>query len=164
MADSVIIVIVVASALVLLVVFEPLLRGGRRSQEPYASKPLMTRNEREFISRLERALPECRIHSQVCMGALVKPSFPEGSTRKSRSIYRSVRNRFAQKMIDFVVEERATGRILTLVELDDSSHNPYRDSRRDAITMAAGYRTIRWKSRFRPAAEEIRARVLGEQR
>lgn len=153
-----ILVALVVSVLILLVVFTPLLRGRRPA--PYAAKPLMTKNEREFILRLERALPDHRIHAQVSMGALMRPSFGEGGTKRSRSVHTAVRNRFAQKIVDFVVEDRATGRIVALVELDDRSHDLLRDSRRDAMTRAAGYRTVRWASRRRPTDAEIRSAVL----
>lgn len=153
------VVAVVVSIVILLSVFGPLLRGDRRAT--YAAKPLMTANEREFIRRLERALPNHRIHSQVSMGALIKPSFPEGSTKRSRSIHKSMRNRYSQKIVDFVVEDRTTGVVLALVELDDRSHDADRDGRRDAITRSAGYRTVRWQSRQRPTDAEIRSRILG---
>lgn len=148
----------IVSVLVLLAMFGPHLRG--QSSAPYAAKPLMTRNEREFIARLERALPECRVHAQVSMGAIVKPSFAEGGSKRSRSIHRAVRNRFSQKIVDFVLEDRRTGEILALVELDDRTHDRARDGRRDSITRAAGYLTIRWHSRNRPSDDEIRRRVL----
>lgn len=54
-----------------------------------------------------------------------------------------MRNRFSQKIVDFVIEDRATGGILALVELDDRSHDALRDRQRDAMTASAGYRTIR---------------------
>lgn len=154
-----VLVTVAVSIVILLIVFAPLLRGDRRAS--YDAKPLMTSNEREFIRRLERALPDHRIHSQVSMGALIRPSFPEGSTKRSRSIHRSTRNRYSQKIVDFVVEDRSSGQVVALIELDDRSHDAGRDQRRDAITHAAGYRTIRWQSRNRPADDEIRRRVLG---
>lgn len=149
----------IVSVLVLLAMFGPHLRG--RPTASYAPKPLMTRNEREFISRLERALPECRVHAQVSMGAIMKPSFDEGGSKRSRSAHRAVRNRFSQKIVDFVVEDRRTGEILALIELDDRTHDAMRDGRRDSMTRAAGYTTIRWHSRNRPHDEEIRRRVLG---
>ena len=52
-------------------------------------------------------------------------------------------NTFSQKIVDFVIEDRASGAILALVELDDRSHNAFRDRLRDAMTASAGYRTIR---------------------
>ena len=54
-----------------------------------------------------------------------------------------MRNKFSQKIVDFVTDRRASGDILALVESDDRSHNPLTDRLRDAMTVSAGYRTIR---------------------
>jgi very-short-patch-repair endonuclease len=75
------------------------------------------------------------------MGALLQPA--RGTSKQN---YLSVRNRFSQKMVDFVAEDRASGAILALIELDDRSHNPIKDIMRDRMTASAGYRTIRLPS------------------
>ncbi|WJM30032.1 DUF2726 domain-containing protein (plasmid) [Novosphingobium resinovorum] len=82
-----------------------------------------------MLIALERALPHCRIHAQVAMGALLKA--PTNPLRKSRH---SDRNAFSQKIVDFVAQDRATGAILALIEVDDYSHNAARDRARDAMT------------------------------
>ena len=101
-------------------------------------KRLMTAREREAIVILEQLLPNCRIHSQVAMSAVLTTA--RGLEKKKRI---SLRNRFDRKIIDFVVEHRATGDIAFLVELDDSMHDATKDSARDELTGAAGYRTVR---------------------
>ncbi len=47
--------------------------------------------------------------------------------------------------------------MLALVELDDRTHSAKGDRQRDALTKAAGYRTIRFQSRNKPTQAEIAA-------
>ena len=116
---------------------------------------LMTKYEQEFIALLEAALPEYRIHSQVCMGALMEPDVP----RSQAFEHNRIRWRFAQKMVDFVLEEKQSGRVIALVELDDPSHDEDRDRERDALTQTAGYVTLRWHVAALPSTDEIRSVV-----
>jgi very-short-patch-repair endonuclease len=74
----------------------------------------------------------------------------------NRSETLRIRNRFSKKIVDFVIEDRASGAILALVELDDRSHNPLADRLRDAMTASAGYRTIRL-----PAGRVNHAEIAG---
>lgn len=120
------------------------------------ARPLMTRIERETIAYIEAALPEARVHAQVSLGALLRPVPGLGGRDAT-----SVRNRFLQKRADYVLEDRRTGRIIALVELDDRTHDARRDAARDRMTAAAGYLTIRLPAGERPSmagvAERIRA-------
>lgn len=133
---------------------------GGGSGKLFAKKQFLTRNELEFLNRLERALPELRVHSQVAMGAILRPSTPSGGGRGQRRRYMSTRGRFAQKICDYVLQDRDSGEIVAIVELDDRTHDPERDHRRDAMLNSAGYRTIRFHSRHKPTYEQIRATVL----
>ena len=51
-------------------------------------------------------------------------------------------------------------KVITLIELDDRTHDAAKDQRRDSITGAAGFPTLRWHSRKRPLPAEIRKAVL----
>ena len=124
--------------------------GGRR---PLA-KRFMTPRELAMLDILERCLPEYRFHAQVAMGAVLKA--PPRLIGKSHP---ADRNAFSQKIIDFVAQDRATGAIVALIEIDDASHNAARDSRRDAMTFHAGYRTIRIGRAVQPMVHEVRAAV-----
>lgn len=121
---------------------------------PVTAKPLMTNAERRAIVHIEAALPGTRVHAQVSMGALMKP-------RKGldRSTYFRTFNRFCSKRVDFVVEDRATGRILMLIELDDATHNRRSDQDRDRLTIRAGYTTVRLPASERPTAESVRQHI-----
>jgi len=102
------------------------------------AKPLLTERERAARAIIERVLPHARVHVQVSMGALLQT---ERGFNRSETL--RVRNRFSQKIVDFVIEDRTSGAVLALVELDDHSHDNSRDRARDAMTASAGYRTIR---------------------
>ena len=102
------------------------------------AKPLMSHSEREALPLIERSVPRCRVHAQVAMGALIKPQ-----KGLSKSQHTSTRKRFNQMIVDFVLEDRSTGAVVALVELDDRTHDSDKDARRDALTRAAGYQTIR---------------------
>lgn len=115
-----------------------LVAGTSKKALPLVAKRLMTNREREAIVVLEQAFPDCRIHSQVAMAAILTTK--SGLDKKKRA---SMRNRFDRKIIDFVVERRHDGEIVMVVELDDKTHNVSKDATRDEMTVAAGYRTVR---------------------
>ena len=102
---------------------------------------------------LEAALPRHRIMAQVAMGALLQAA--EASSWQAKF----TRYRFAQKIVDFVIVSRRTGEVLAIVELDDYTHDFFKDMKRDAMTSAAGYRTIRIPSHPRPTFASVREAV-----
>jgi len=114
------------------------------------AKRFLTARETAMLNVLERALPHCRIHAQVAMGALLRA--PQAPMRKSRI---SDRNAFSQKIVDFVAQDRTTGLIVALIEVDDWSHNPFKDRVRDEMTAYAGYRTIRVPGRVQPNFHDV---------
>ena len=117
------------------------------------AKRLLTDNEFEFLARLEAACPELRFHAQVSMGAVLEPSVP----RSDRKAFLRVRGRFAQKIIDFVAQDRNSGDVVAIIELDDRTHNTEKDAKRDDLLQSAGYRTVRWDAKNKPNAVAIRA-------
>jgi hypothetical protein len=116
-------------------------------------RAFLTENEKEFLVRLEEAFPEHRVMAQVSMGALMAPDVDGGTPE-----YLSIRSRFAQKVVDFVVLDDAL-EVVALVELDDRTHRLDKDAVRDAMTAAAGYVTLRYQSREKPAPRAIRAQL-----
>ena len=107
----------------------------------------MTENEREFYGRLRSALPDLHICPQVAMGALLDAPTARG------------RNPFSQKIVDYVLYEPLSGRVVAIVELDDASHDGVRDALRDEMLIGAGYRVLRWDSTRKPLSSEIAAAV-----
>lgn len=133
------------------------LTGGASGRKPApVAKPFMTRREMAMLDILERLVPECRFHAQVSMGALLDAPKVMGKPR-----HPSDRNAFSQKIVDFVMQDRRTGAIVALIEIDDSSHRPDRDRARDTITTGAGYRTVRIGRSVQPNFNEVRIAVAG---
>lgn len=141
-------------ALVLIAVVLLLLsrRSGRRTTHQYTAKPLLTPNEKEFFARLDEAVPEYLIQSQVAMGALMNGRHAEGKDFATRST-------FDRKIVDFVLLDQNLDVVL-IIELDDRTHKADKDAARDAMTRQAGYTTLRFESRSKPAVPELRARIL----
>ena len=90
------------------------------------------------------------------MGAVLDPAVP----RSDGKAFMSIRGRFAQKIIDFVAQDKKTGDIVAIIELDDRTHNEVKDAKRDTMLASAGYRTIRWNSKNKPDAAAIRAMLF----
>ncbi len=125
---------------------------ARRRQPSFrvVKRAFLTENEKEFLQRLETAFPEHRVMAQVSMGALMAPDVRGGT-----GTYLSIRGRFAQKVVDFVILDDAL-EVIALVELDDRTHRLDKDAARDAMTAAAGYVTLRYRSREKPEPDRIR--------
>ena len=144
---------IVIALLGVFMILKALTGAGIGARRPLA-KRFMTPRELAMLDILERCLPEYRFHAQVAMGALLKA--PPRLMGKSHP---ADRNAFSQKIIDFVAQDRATGAIVALIEFDDASHNAQRDSRRDAMTSHAGYRTIRIGRAVQPRVHEVRVAI-----
>jgi hypothetical protein len=140
------------AALVLLVFAVMLLRGRSSWLSHIQRKALLTANEIEFFHRLQRALPSYQVFPQVSFAA-----FLTDDGRLSRNSRWSLRARFDRKIAVFVICERGSLKIVALVELDDSTHVASADRKRDALTKAAGYQTLRFQSRQKPTETEIAA-------
>ena len=119
----------------------------------FTGKPLLTDNEAEFYGRLLRALPAHRVHPQVAMSALITPKARHGKAHLAAF------RRISQKVVDYVVMDGND--LVCIIELDDATHSAARDKQRDAMTSSAGIRTVRFQSRNKPAADEIRRTILG---
>ena len=144
--------IAIVLGLIALACFAQLFKGVGliASAPPVTAKPLMTAIERRTIRFIELAMPGTRIHAQVSMGVVLKPK--KGLDRSKAT---TIRNRFSSKRIDYVVEDRSSGRVVMLIELDDRSHNQAADAKRDRMTAAAGYVTVRLPASERPTQESV---------
>lgn len=121
------------------------------------SREVMTENEKEFFARLKGALPDFEVIPQVAMSALLDVSLP-----RMHAQYWEMRKEFSQKTVDYVVCRKKTMQVITVVELDDRTHDVKqdKDAARDAMLAKAGVKTIRWDSRAKPGPGEIRDKVM----
>ncbi|KMO22819.1 DUF2726 domain-containing protein [Methylobacterium indicum] len=126
--------------------------GASRRRLKIERKPFLTRAEVEMLALLGRALPGHHVSCQVAMGALLKPQ--RGLSRKE---FWRTRNRFGQKIVDFVAIDPDTGSVEAVIELDDASHDAEKDRARDALLALGQYRVIRIPSRPRPTEAIVRA-------
>lgn len=129
--------------------------GGKGAPKPVA-KRFLTAREAAMLEILEGLMPHCRFHAQVAMGALLDAPRIAGKRRLP-----SDRNAFASKIVDFVAQDRATGELLALIEVDDSSHQAEKDRSRDAMTSGAGYRTVRIGREVAPKVDQVRHAIAG---
>lgn len=150
---TVLIILLLAAAAAAWVLMQPTSQaksGARR----VTAKALLTPNEREFYRRLLAALPQHVVLTQVAMGALMQPT-----ADKAERAFRSTRGLFSQKIVDFVVLNDKL-EVVTLIELDDRTHNKLKDAQRDRLTGEAGYVTLRYESKAKPSVEQLRTDVL----
>ena len=125
------------------------LAGGRGAAvASYKAKPLLTENEREFFHRLKRALPDHAVFPQVAMGSILAPNVDRSDRR-----YHQIRGTFSQKIIDFLICDGETLKVVAIIELDDRTHSAERDEKRDAMLKSAKYRVLRWHSKKKPSEE-----------
>lgn len=119
------------------------LLANETKEIPTACEPL-TKHEQAMFFRLQEALPNLVVLSQVSFGALLK----------ARA--RATRNTFDRKRADFVICDRSL-KVVAVIELDDSSHEgrEKEDADRDALLTQAGYRVLRYKGV--PSAERLQA-------
>jgi hypothetical protein len=101
----------------------------------FHAKPIATAHEQKMFWRLLEAFPspEFTVFTQVAFGAMLTAK--EGASR----------NRFSQKMADFVVINKAF-KVLATIELDDASHKgrEREDANRDSMLIEAGYTVLRY--------------------
>ncbi len=112
------------------------LKNAKSEIYPFKKKKLLTEAEKKFYKMLKEAFPEQIIFAQVAMGAIIDVDY-------SKTKDKSLRNKFNQKIIDFVIMNHLF-EVVALVELDDSTHNKEQDEKRDLITSSAGYKTYRF--------------------
>jgi very-short-patch-repair endonuclease len=106
----------------------------------------LTPHEQRMYLLLTAALPDCVVLAQVALSSLI--------TTTSQS----TRNRFDRKVADFVICTRELT-VITVIELDDKSHDNKRDqdADRDLMLQKVGYTTTRYKSI--PTENTIRADI-----
>lgn len=126
----------------------------------YTKKQFLTGNELEFFNRLRSACgPSLLVLPQVSMGALMNTTLKESHPR-----FWEARNKFSQKIVDFVICDAKSVTVLLLVELDDKTHQKTKDAQRDSISHLAGYRTLRYWSRNKPSVSELKQHIEKELR
>lgn len=123
---------VVAIALIALVALAIKAKGKAAGGIQTKAKAVLTKNEQAMYWRLRETFPDSVVLAQVAFSALITSA-------------REHRNRYSQKVADFVLLDRST-RVLAVIELDDSTHRGREgaDAKRAALLETAGYRVVRF--------------------
>ena len=154
-------IIIALVVVIAFIAFASLPQKHRTATAAYSRKPLLTPNELEFFHRLRNALPpHLIVCPQVAMSAIIQPNRQKEANPQE---YMRLRGSIAQKIIDFVVIDSTTGTTIAILELDDKTHVKTKDQQRDALTASANIPTIRWNSRSKPTADQIRHAILSLQ-
>lgn len=121
-------------------------RGGQR-EKPRKKQPL-TEREQAMYFRLKEALPEHVVLAQVAFSAIL-----DARTRTTR-------NSFDRKVADFVICTKAF-KVVTAIELDDSSHDGkrQRDGERDEMLKRSGHNVLRYRQI--PSTDQLKKDIEG---
>lgn len=133
-------------------------KKGGASAIPLGSiktRRFLTKSESSFLTLLEQSCPHLRFHCQVSMGALLSPKVSRAEDSK---LYYSIRGAFSQKVVDYVAQDRLTGAVTALIELDDKTHDVDKDAKRDSLSSQAGYKTLRFNVSDLPTQEQLLAK------
>lgn len=131
-------------------------RSRRVGELRFERRTFLTGNEIDFYRRLLRAVDrEFTVMAQVSMGALI-----DTALKPEHPLYWEVRKLFAGRICDFVLCDNKTLAPLLVVELDDRMHDFDRDEKRDAFLAQAGLRTVRFWSKNKPDAAQLREKIL----
>lgn len=119
----------------------------------YVRKKFLTDNEKHFYKVLREACGNTLvICPQVSMGALLDVN----KNKYDEQTYWRLKQKFAMKIIDYVICDAQSLNPVLIVELDDKTHKLSKDVKRDAYTSNIGIKTIRFLSTHKPSAAQVK--------
>lgn len=137
--------------------FEKVVKGDDLPIWPFDAMPLMTDSEVLFFKKLQVALPEYLIFSQVQLSRIIEPSEEAGSERQFWF------NRICRQSVDYVVVAPDAQTVLLAIELDDWTHESRarqkQDAKKDKALASAGIAIVRFHAERMPSSELIRYEV-----
>ena len=122
-------------------------KGPSKRLYRYRARRVMSAPEQVAFHRLVKALPGRHVLPQVSFSRFL-------ATNDGRAAFNAVR----QKVADFAICGPDFS-VLSVVELDDATHNKSRDDQRDEILRSAGIEVVRWHVKRIPTEEEIAAEL-----
>lgn len=121
---------------------------------PFEPMPIMTDTEVLFFAKLQQALPEYYIFSQVQLSRIIKPSEDAGSDRSFWF------NRICRQSVDYVIVARDAQTTLLAIELDDWTHDSQSrqkaDEKKDKALASAGIPILRYHAEGMPSVAIVR--------
>lgn len=129
-------------------------RRATRNAKFCSKQTLMSDSEQELFRRLIKALPDHFVFPQVAFSQFLYTA--GGDQKENFGTMATVK----QKVADFIVCSQRF-QMVAVIELDDASHNPEKDAKRDAVLKEAGLKPVRWHVSNKPDTARIRWDVLG---
>lgn len=147
--------IVIGAAIIFILAIAILFIKGRASSGArlQAHAQFMSAPEQQLYSHLVQALPSQLVFAQVALGQILFAT--GGDKNENFSKFGQAR----QKVVDFLICSKDF-KMLSVIELDDSSHSREKDSRRDAMLTEAGLKIIRWHVKKMPTTSEIQSALI----
>ena len=116
------------------------------------ARPILSTPELAFYKQLCRSLPNLSVFPQVAVNAILEVNNNLPKSKKT-----SLRNRYNQWHVDFVVCEPESLNIIAIVEFDGKRHNAIKDENRDKILAQGGYVVHRFRAKNNYSDAEISA-------
>lgn len=133
-------------------------RGDDMIVWPFETMPIMTDSEVLFFKKLQLALPEFLIFSQVQLSRIIEPSDEVGQDRQFWF------NRVCRQSVDFVLIDKDYQTVLVAIELDDWTHDSQarqrQDAKKDKALSSAGIPIMRFNAEKMPGIDMLRVDVL----
>lgn len=128
-------------------------RGDDLHIWPFTPMPIMTDSEVLFFAKLQKAMPEYFIFSQVQLSRIIEPSEEAGSDRSFWF------NRICRQSVDYVLVDTDAQTTLLAIELDDWTHESQSrlkaDEKKDKALASAGIPILRFHAERLPSVEVI---------
>ncbi len=133
-------------------------RGDELPIWPFDPMPIMTDSEVIFFKKLQQAIPECHIFSQVQLSRIIEPNEDVGRDRQFWF------NRICRQSVDYVLVASDAQTTLLAIELDDWTHESKSrqkaDAKKDKALASAGIPILRFHAERMPNVEILRQQIL----
>lgn len=133
-------------------------RGDELAVWPFEPMPIMTDSEVLFYNKLQQALPEFIIFSQVQLSRIIAPEMSDGRERQFWF------NRICRQSVDYVVIAEDKQTVLLAIELDDWTHQnrtrQKQDDKKDKALTSAGIAIMRFHAERLPSVDILRTEIL----
>lgn len=133
-------------------------RGDELAIWPFEPMPLMTDTEVLFFRKLQQAVPEFYIFSQVQLSRVIEPNDEAGTDKRFWF------NRICRQSVDYVLVDGDAQTTLLAIELDDWTHTgaarQKADDKKDKALASAGIPILRFHAERMPSVEILRHEIL----
>ncbi len=121
---------------------------------PFEPMPIMTDTEVLFFAKLQKAVPEYYIFSQVQLSRIIQPNDDAGTNKNFWF------NRICRQSVDYVLVDRDAQTTLLAIELDDWTHDSAArvkaDEKKDKALASAGIPILRFHAERMPSVNVLR--------